>query len=226
MVLIPGGELLMGSERFYPEERPVHPVEVEPFSIDRTQVTHAQFAEFVDATGYVTVAERPLDPADFPGAPLEVLVPGGLVFVPPPGPVSLDDWTQWWAYVPGASWRSPYGPDAELGRLDDHPVTHQSDVERVVGGRVAGEALVDLLLGLRPRFGVGRGAEPGDDAGQRVGRVPRHRGRCDADRLAEVGDVEDVDDRGGVGVNDAGRGVEGDREEVLGRVLRGRRRRR
>jgi formylglycine-generating enzyme required for sulfatase activity len=123
MVLIPGGELLMGSERFYPEERPVHPVEVEPFSIDRTQVTHAQFAEFVDATGYVTVAERPLDPADFPGAPLEVLVPGGLVFVPPPGPVSLDDWTQWWAYVPGASWRSPYGPDAELGRLDDHPVT-------------------------------------------------------------------------------------------------------
>ena len=123
MVPIPGGELLMGSERFYPEERPIHPVAVAPFSIDRHPVTHAAFAEFVDATGYVTVAERPLDPAHFPGAPPDALVPGGLVFVPPPGPVSLHDWTRWWAYIPGASWRAPYGPDADLGPLDDHPVT-------------------------------------------------------------------------------------------------------
>ena len=123
MVPIPGGELLMGSERFYPEERPIHPVAVAPFSIDRHPVTHAAFAEFVAATGYVTVAERPLDPAHFPGAPPDALVPGGLVFIPPPGPVSLNDWTRWWAYVPGASWRAPYGPDADLGPLEDHPVT-------------------------------------------------------------------------------------------------------
>ena len=123
MVPIPGGELRMGSEAFYPEERPVHVVAVEPFAIDRDQVTHGRFAEFVAATGYVTVAERPLDPADYPGAPADLLVPGGLVFVPPPGPVALDDWTRWWAYVPGASWRAPYGPGADLGPLEDHPVT-------------------------------------------------------------------------------------------------------
>jgi formylglycine-generating enzyme required for sulfatase activity len=123
MVPIPGGELRMGSERYYPEERPIHRVEVAPFSLDRHPVTHARFAEFVAATGYRTVAERPLDPADFPGAPREALVPGGLVFVATPGPVRLDDWTQWWAYVPGASWRQPYGPEVDLGPLDDHPVT-------------------------------------------------------------------------------------------------------
>ncbi|MGN6695381.1 MAG: formylglycine-generating enzyme family protein [Aquihabitans sp.] len=123
MVPIPGGVLQMGSEAFYPEERPVHEIAVGPFAIDRHPVTHAQFAEFVAATGYVTMAERPLDPADFPGAPLDVLVPGGLVFTPPPGPVRLDDWTQWWAYVPGASWRTPSGPDVDLGPIDDHPVT-------------------------------------------------------------------------------------------------------
>ena len=84
----------MGSERFYPEERPIHPVDVESFSIDRHQVTHAEFSAFVAATGYVTVAERPLDPVLFPGAPLDVLVPGGLVFQQPAGPVTLDDWTR------------------------------------------------------------------------------------------------------------------------------------
>ena len=123
MVPIPGGTLRMGSEAFYPEERPIHDVAVGAFAIDRHQVTHREFAAFVAATGYITVAERPLDPAEFPGAPPDLLVPGGLVFVAPPGPVRLDDWTQWWAYVPGASWRAPYGPGADLGPLDDHPVT-------------------------------------------------------------------------------------------------------
>lgn len=121
MVRVAGQTFAMGSMRFYPEERPVHDVAVESFAIDRHQVTTAQFRSFVEATGYVTVAERPLDPAHFPGAPLELLVPGALVFRQPPGPVSLDDYSQWWAYVPGANWRHPHGPDA-AGAPDDHPV--------------------------------------------------------------------------------------------------------
>ena len=112
----------MGSTRFYPEERPVHPETVGPFLIDRHLVTNDRFAEFVAATGYVTVAERPLDPALYPGALPELLHPGGLVFDPPSGPVPLHDYSQWWAYVPGASWRTPLGPDSSIQDLGDHPV--------------------------------------------------------------------------------------------------------
>jgi sulfatase modifying factor 1 len=115
MVPIPGGEFLMGSERFYPEERPSRRVTVDGFSIDRGPVTVSEFRRFVDATGYVTVAERPLDPADFPGADPELLVPGSLVFRKTAGPVDLRDFLDWWDYEPGATWRD--GPD-------DHPVTH------------------------------------------------------------------------------------------------------
>jgi formylglycine-generating enzyme len=115
MVPIPGGEFLMGSERFYPEERPVRRVAVDGFSIDRGPVTVSEFRRFVDATGYVTVAERPLDPADFPGADPAALVPGSLVFRKTDRPVDLRDVLQWWEYEPGATWRD--GPD-------DHPVTH------------------------------------------------------------------------------------------------------
>jgi formylglycine-generating enzyme required for sulfatase activity len=115
MVPIPGGEFLMGSERFYPEERPSRRVAVDGFSIDRGPVTVSDFRRFVEATGYVTVAERPLDPTDFPGADPEVLVPGSLVFRKTDGPVDLRDVLQWWDYEPGATWR---------GGADDHPVTH------------------------------------------------------------------------------------------------------
>ena len=115
MVPIPGGEFLMGSERFYPEERPARRVAVDGFWIDRGPVTVAEFRRFVEATGYVTVAERPLDPADFPGADPALLVPGSLVFRKTQGPVDLRDVLQWWDYEPGATWRD--GPD-------DHPVTH------------------------------------------------------------------------------------------------------
>jgi sulfatase modifying factor 1 len=121
-VPVPGGQLLMGSERFYPEERPVHRVAVEAFRLDRHPVTNAAFAAFVAATGHVTVAERPLDPDDFPGARPDLLVPGALVFRPTDGPVPLDDVSRWWAYVPGASWRTPRGPGSDLEGLDDHPV--------------------------------------------------------------------------------------------------------
>jgi sulfatase modifying factor 1 len=115
MVALPGGTFELGSERFYPEERPVRRVAVDGFWIDRGPVTVSEFRRFVEATGYLTVAERPLDPADFPGADPALLVPGSLVFRKTDGPVDLRNVLQWWDYEPGATWRD--GPD-------DHPVTH------------------------------------------------------------------------------------------------------
>ena len=109
MVWIEGGSFLMGSEDFYPEERPVHEVSIDGFWIDEHQVTVAEFRRFVKATGYVTMAERPLDPADYPDADPTLLVPGSLVFHRTRGPVPLDNYLNWWAYVPGADWRHPGG---------------------------------------------------------------------------------------------------------------------
>ncbi len=122
MVRLDGGTFRMGSEAFYPEEGPVVEVTVKPFEIDRHAVTNRQFAEFVDETGYVTVAERPLDPAEFPGADLASLEPGSLVFTPTDGPVDLRNWRQWWRWVPGASWRHPQGPESTIDDLLEHPV--------------------------------------------------------------------------------------------------------
>lgn len=122
MIPIPGGTFLMGSDDFYPDEQPVHRRSVEAFAIDRHAVTNAGFAEFVAATGYATVAERPLDPADFPGADPADLVPGGMVFTPTAHAVDLRDWRQWWRWVPGASWRHPEGPGSDIDDRMDHPV--------------------------------------------------------------------------------------------------------
>ncbi|MEL7974619.1 formylglycine-generating enzyme family protein [Isoptericola sp. F-RaC21] len=122
MVPVVGRGFLMGSADFYPEERPVRGKRVGSFWIDRCQVTNAQFAAFVAATGYVTVAERPLDPEGFPGATAELLQPGGLVFQQTDGPVPLNDYTAWWRYQPGASWRTPRGPGTDVELLADHPV--------------------------------------------------------------------------------------------------------
>jgi formylglycine-generating enzyme required for sulfatase activity len=124
MTWIPGGAFRMGSDAHYPEEAPVRTVEVDGFWIDRLQVTNRRFADFVDATGYVTVAERPLDPADYPGAPLENLVPGSLVFTMTPGPVDLRHLSQWWTWTPGAYWRNPEGPGSTLVNREDEPVVH------------------------------------------------------------------------------------------------------
>lgn len=112
----------MGSDKFYPEESPVHEVSVTPFEIERHPVTNAQFAEFVADTGYVTVAEQPLDPADFPGVPSEELVPGALVFTPTAGPVDLRGWRQWWTWRPHACWRRPFGTGSSIDDRLDHPV--------------------------------------------------------------------------------------------------------
>ena len=122
LTALPGGTYRMGSADFYPEEAPVHDVTVAPFAIERHPVTNIQFAEFVAATGHVTVAEQQLDPAAFPGVPADELVPGSLMFQPTAGPVNLRDWRQWWTWVPGASWRHPKGPGSTFEDRPDHPV--------------------------------------------------------------------------------------------------------
>ncbi len=139
MVPIPGGEFAMGSGDHYAEEAPVHPVVIDEFWIDRHEVTNREYAEFVEATGYVTVAERPLDPAEFPGAPPENLVAGSLVFTPTPGPVDLRHLNQWWTWTPGASWRHPFGPSTTA--LDDHPVVHVAHEDAAAYAAWAGKEL-------------------------------------------------------------------------------------
>src|SRR5579864_3889333 len=121
MVRIEGGTFRMGSDRFYPEEAPVRDVSVDAFWIDAYAVSNAQFSKFVRTTGYVTIAERPLNAADYPGAPPENLVPGALVFHMTPGPVDLRDYSQWWSWVPGASWKHPEGPGSSIDSHPDHP---------------------------------------------------------------------------------------------------------
>jgi len=121
---VPDQTYAMGSERHYPEDGPVHQVTVDGFWIETHQVTNAKFAEFVAATGYVTVAERPLDPADFPGAPAENLQPGSMVFTPTAGLVNLRHIHLWWTWPPGASWRHPEGIGSSIKSREDHPVVH------------------------------------------------------------------------------------------------------
>jgi formylglycine-generating enzyme required for sulfatase activity len=124
MAWIPEGTFAMGCDRFYAEEAPVRDVEVGGFWMDRHPVTVAEFRRFVDATGYVTVAERPLDPDDYPGADPALLRPGSLVFTPTDGPVDVRDPRNWWRYLPDASWRDPLGPGTGVRGLHRHPVTH------------------------------------------------------------------------------------------------------
>ena len=141
MVRVPGGTFLMGSEDFYPEERPVHRVAVDGFWMDAHPVTDAEFRRFVRATGYVTVAERPLDPADFPDADPTLLVPGSLVFRKPPGRSTSTTISSWWAYVPGACWRQPGGPGSTINGRDRHPVVHVAYEDAEAYAAWAGKAL-------------------------------------------------------------------------------------
>ena len=124
MVRVSGGSFQMGSDDFYPEEQPVHRVAVDEFWMDEHPVTNAEFRRFVEATGYVTVAERPPDPKDYPGVDPSFLVPGSLVFHRPPHQVHLRDHRTWWAYVPRASWKHPEGPESTVEDREGHPVVH------------------------------------------------------------------------------------------------------
>ncbi len=104
------------------DSRPVHRVYVDGFFMDRTDVTNAQFAEFVKATGYITIAEKTPTQAEFPGAPPENLYAGGVVFSPPKQQVQLNDHFQWWSYVKGANWRHPSGPNSSIKGKENYPV--------------------------------------------------------------------------------------------------------
>ena len=130
-----------GDDMSMADATPVHEVTVSGFWMDRTEITNRQFARFVSETAYITVAERPPDPKDFPGAPREKLVPGSIVFTPPVGRVSLDDPLVWWRYVPGANWRHPEGPGSSIEGKDDHPVVQICWYDAVAFAQWAGKRL-------------------------------------------------------------------------------------
>ena len=176
MARIPGGEFTMGSDEHYPEEAPAHRVSVDGFRMDATAVTNAEFGAFVEETGYLTVAERPLDPADFPGAPPENLVPGSLVFTPTPGPVDLRHMSQWWTWTPGACWKHPEGPDSSLAGRENHPVVHVAYEDAQAYAGWAGKALpTEAQWELAARAGL-------DGATLHLGRRSRG-GRAEAGQL-------------------------------------------
>ncbi|MFO7590495.1 MAG: formylglycine-generating enzyme family protein [Acidimicrobiia bacterium] len=141
MTWVPGGTFRMGSEGHYPEEAPVHAVTVDGLWMDAAPVTNGQFAAFVDATGYMTVAERELDPADFPGAPAENLVAGALVFTRTAGPVDLRHLSQWWTWTPGACWRHPDGSGSSLAGRESHPVVQVAHEDAAAFAAWTGKAL-------------------------------------------------------------------------------------
>jgi formylglycine-generating enzyme len=138
---IPAQTTTLGADNDYPEEGPAREVTVDGFWLQRHQVSNAEFAEFVSATGYLTVAERPLNPNDYPGAPAENLQPGSMVFHRTPGPVDLRDLSQWWTWTPGACWNHPRGPRSSLRNREPHPVVHIAFDDAAAYAEWAGLAL-------------------------------------------------------------------------------------
>jgi len=151
MVWIPGGEFSMGAEQTSEtmsdvpgvtrDSLPVHRVYVDGFWMDRTEVTNEEFQRFVEATGYVTIAERTPTKEEFPSAPAENLVAGSVVFSPPDHPVALNDYYQWWSYVKGANWRHPEGPKSDLKGREKYPVVHVAYDDAVAYTKWAGKRL-------------------------------------------------------------------------------------
>jgi len=164
MVWIPGGKFTMGGpdeatchqilaatdpekpccnllQAGFTDSQPVHEVEVDGFWMDETEVTNAQYQKFVDATGYVTVAERKPKKEDFPGVPDEMLMPGAVCFHSPTQPVPLGDFRSWWSYVPGASWKHPAGPGSDLKGKENFPVIHVAYEDAEAYAKWAGKRL-------------------------------------------------------------------------------------
>ncbi len=140
MVWIPGGKFRRGSAEEL-DAQPIREIEIDGFWMDRTEVTNTQFAAFVDATGYETVAEKPVDPRLFPDAPRELLVPGSIVFSPPSGKADLSQPLSWWRYQPGANWRHPEGPGSSIEGREAHPVVHVCWDDAAAYARWAGKRL-------------------------------------------------------------------------------------
>ncbi|WP_065755879.1 formylglycine-generating enzyme family protein [Bradyrhizobium paxllaeri] len=190
MVWIPGGTFLMGSNAFYREEGPVHRETSDGFWIDRHPVTNAQFDRFVAATGYVTFSERTPMREMYPDAAEEFLVPGSLVFVKPPRPVSLRDHRAWWAYVPGANWRHPNGPNSSIAQKGNHPVVHINYEDAQAYAAWADKALPsEVEWEFAARGGLEGAAYPWGDAGNPEGRHLSNtwQGRFPFENLAEDG---------------------------------------
>ncbi len=140
-VWVNGGTFTMGESSYYPEEGPLLEVTVDGFWMDQYEVTNAQFARFVEATGYVTEAEKKPDPALFPGIPEEKLMPGSVVFIMPTDLRRGGNITQWWQFVPGANWRKPYGPGSDIHDSEHHPVIHVSYADAAAYAQWAGRQL-------------------------------------------------------------------------------------
>ena len=140
MVYIKGGTFRMGAEGL-PDASPIHDVTIDGFWMDEHEVTNTQFSRFVAATGYQTVAERPLDPKDFPDVPLDALQPGSAVFTPPNQAVGLSNHLQWWRYVVGASWRSPEGAGSSIVGRENEPVVHIAYEDALAFAKWAGKRL-------------------------------------------------------------------------------------
>lgn len=160
MVFIPGGSFIMGSDREHPEERFSHEVRVDGFWIDRHEVTNAEFAEFVKATGYVTLAERGLDPKTHPNLTEDLAAPGSVMFVPP---VRLDrggDITQWWQYIKGANWRAPEGPGSSIAGKDNYPVVHVAHEDALAYAKWRGR---DLPTEAQWEYAARAGREIGEE---------------------------------------------------------------
>lgn len=141
MIWLDGATFTMGSQQFYREERPTRQATVAGFWIDAKPVTNEQFALFVRATGYVTLAERAPDPVLYPDAAPHLLVPGSSVFRKLKGPVDLRGHPTWWAYVPGAQWRHPEGPASTIAERGVHPVTHVAFEDAEAYAHWSGKAL-------------------------------------------------------------------------------------
>jgi formylglycine-generating enzyme required for sulfatase activity len=180
MVWIPGGRFDMGSESGRPDERPVHRVSVDGFWMSETEVTNAEFEAFVQATGYITIAERPLDPALYPGVDPALLQPGSLMFAAPGRAVSLHNHFQWWEWSTGTSWRNPSGGESSYKDRLAHPVVHVSWDDALAyadwaGGRLPTEAEWEFAArgGLDgARFGWGDRPPEGGDANIWQGQFP------------------------------------------------------
>ena len=142
MVWIPSGSFQMGtSDPMFPDAQPLHKITLKGFLMDEHEVTNAEFEKFIKATNYITVAERKLNPVDYPGVPPENLVPGSGVFTPPSHPVSLDNPLKWWQYVTGASWRHPFGPNSSINGEENHPVVHISYEDALAYAKWVGKRL-------------------------------------------------------------------------------------
>lgn len=141
MAWVPGGQFRMGSDGHYQEEAPSHQVTVDGFWLDETPVTNRQFRIFIEATGHVTMAETSPDPKDYPGALPHMLRAGSLTFDPPSHPVDLRDWSQWWKFRFGVTWRKPYGSGSSIKGLDDHPAVHVAYRDAAAYAAWAGKSL-------------------------------------------------------------------------------------